>query len=70
MCGPTDQREARLAGRKVEEKREELLEAVKKRKIMENLKERQFLEYSENIEMLERKAMDEMSIQAYGRRRE
>lgn len=56
--------------RKLEEKREELLEAVKKRKIMENLKERQFLEYAEKMEMLERKALDEMSIQAYGRRPE
>ncbi len=54
--------------KKMEEKREELLEAVKKRKIMENLKERQFVEYEENIEMLERKALDEISIQAYGRR--
>jgi flagellar protein FliJ len=55
---------------KVEEKREELLEAVKKRKIMENLKERQFIEYKENAEMMERKALEEISIQAYARRQE
>ena len=52
----------------LEAKRQEVLEAIMKRKIMENLKEREYREYQANIELQERKALDEISLQGFSRR--
>ncbi|MFO7569293.1 MAG: flagellar export protein FliJ [Smithellaceae bacterium] len=52
----------------VEDKRKELVEAVKNRKVMENLKERQAEEYRKNTSDLEQKNSDEMAILKFGRR--
>jgi flagellar FliJ protein len=52
----------------LEAKRQEVLEAVMKRKVMENLKERAHREYQANIELQERKALDEISLQGFSRR--
>lgn len=56
------------ANEKVEQKRQELIEAVKKRKIMENLRDRHAEEYRKNLNELEQKNSDEMSVLKYGRR--
>lgn len=53
---------------KLEAKRAELLEAVKKRKIMEKLRERHAEEYAGAMRALEQKNSDEMSVLKYGRR--
>ncbi|HOW57076.1 MAG TPA: flagellar export protein FliJ, partial [Smithellaceae bacterium] len=52
----------------LEEKRKELLEAVKKRKVMEKLKEKHRAEYEEESLALEQKNSDEISVLKYGRR--
>jgi flagellar protein FliJ len=52
----------------LELKRSELLEAVKKRKVMEKLKERHTDEYDSNMNALEQKNSDEMSVLKFGRR--
>ncbi|MDQ5988342.1 MAG: hypothetical protein CSYNP_04102 [Syntrophus sp. SKADARSKE-3] len=52
----------------LEAKRQEVLEAVKNRKIMENLKERHRLEYETSMDHKERKVLDEISLQGFGRR--
>ena len=51
----------------LEKTRRELLATVKDRKIMDNLKERQFLEFKEDDKLRERRATDEMAIQAFVR---
>lgn len=58
-------REATVA---CEEKRKELLEAVKKRKMMETHKEHQFQEYKADLILAERRDTDDLSIQRYARR--
>jgi flagellar FliJ protein len=60
-------REAKL---KVNIKKEELLEATKKRKAMEILKTKQFEEYQSELNILERSAIDEMAIVRHNRRLE
>lgn len=56
------------AGEKVESKRQELMEAVKNRKVMENLRDKHELEYHQNLNNLEQKNSDEMSVLKFGRR--
>ena len=51
-----------------EEKRKELLEAVKKRKMMETHKDHQFQEYKTDVIATERRETDDMSIQRFARR--
>jgi len=51
-----------------EEKRKDLLEAVKKRKMMEIHKEYQFREYRADLALSERRATDDLSIQRFVRR--
>jgi flagellar FliJ protein len=51
-----------------EEKRKELLEAVKQRKMMETHKEHQFQEYKTDLIAAERRETDDMSIQRFARR--
>lgn len=51
-----------------EEKRKELLEAVKKRKMMETHKEHQFQEYKTDLIAAERRETDDISIQRFARR--
>jgi len=51
-----------------EEKRRELLEAVKKRKMMETHKEHQFQEYKTDLIAAERRETDDISIQRFSRR--
>jgi flagellar FliJ protein len=51
-----------------EEKRKELLEAVKKRKMMETHKEHQLQEYKTDLIAAERRETDDMSIQRFSRR--
>jgi flagellar protein FliJ len=58
-------REATVA---FEEKRKELLEAVKKRKMMETHKEHQFQEYKADLILAERRDTDALSIQRFARR--
>ncbi len=52
----------------LETKRNELLEAVKKRKIMEKLKERHAEEYVIAARAFEQKNSDEMAVLKFGRR--
>jgi flagellar protein FliJ len=52
----------------LELKRNELLDAVKKRKVMEKLKERHTDEYESNMSAMEQKNSDEMSVLKFGRR--
>jgi flagellar FliJ protein len=56
------------AEEKVEKKRQELMEAVKNRKVMENLKDKHAEEYRKNLNELEQKISDEMSVLKFGRR--
>lgn len=56
------------AAEQVEKKRKELMEAVRNRKVMENLKDRQAEEYRKEMNEIEQKNSDEMSILKYGRR--
>ena len=58
-------REAKI---RVNKKREELLEATKKRKAMEILKTKQFERYKSDADLLERTAADEMVIVRHNRR--
>jgi flagellar protein FliJ len=58
-------REATVA---FEEKRKELLEAVKKRKMMETHREHQFQEYRADLILAERRDTDDLSIQRFARR--
>jgi flagellar protein FliJ len=64
------QERIREAKRKVDSKRNELLEAMKQRKAMEILKSRHLEEYKSNIDMMERAATDEMVIVRYNRENE
>jgi len=52
----------------VEQKRKELVEAVKNRKVMENLRDKHAEEYLKNINKTEQKNSDEMSVLKFGRR--
>jgi flagellar FliJ protein len=51
-----------------EEKRKELLEAVKKRKMMETHKDHQFQDYKSDLIAAERRETDDISIQRFARR--
>ncbi|HOO41803.1 MAG TPA: hypothetical protein PK425_01385 [Syntrophales bacterium] len=51
-----------------EEKRKELMEAVKKRKMMEIHKEHRFREYRADLILSERRETDDLSIQRFVRR--
>jgi flagellar FliJ protein len=51
-----------------EEKRMELLDAVKKRKMMETHKEHQFQDYKADLISAERRETDDISIQRFARR--
>ena len=52
----------------VDQKRQELVEAVKNRKIMENLKDKQKEEYIKDVNDTEQKDSDEMSVLKFGGR--
>lgn len=52
----------------LENKRKELLEAVKKRKVIEKLKERHAEEYEDAARAFEQKNSDEMAVLKFGRR--
>lgn len=54
--------------RKVDKKREELLEASKKRKMMEILKTKDFEKFKADANLLERLSIDEMAIVRHNRR--
>ena len=56
------------ATKKVEEKREALFEAIKKRKTLENLKSKHFELHQSETNLLERTAIDEMAIVRHNRR--
>jgi len=56
------------AKEKVEKKRQELMEAVRNRKVMENLRDKHAAEYQKNLNELEQKNSDEMSMLKLGRR--
>lgn len=56
------------AKEQVENKRKELVEAVKNRKVMENLRDKHAEEYRKNLNELEQKDSDEMSVLKFGRR--
>jgi flagellar FliJ protein len=56
------------AGRKVDEKREELLEAAKKRKMMEILKDKAINRHQTSANLLERSSIDEMAIVRHNRK--
>jgi flagellar FliJ protein len=56
------------ASEKVEAKRKELMEALKNKKVMENLRDKHAEEYQKNMNELEQKNSDEMSVLKYGRR--
>jgi flagellar protein FliJ len=56
------------AQERVESKRQELMETVKNRKIMENLREKHEEAYHQNLNKLEQKNSDEMSVLKFGRR--
>jgi len=60
--------QVREAQKKVEEKREALFEAIKKRKTMEILKSKQFELHQSEANLLERTAIDEMAIVRHNRR--
>lgn len=53
--------------RKVEKKRQELLEAVKNRKILDKLKERQTIAYQGRLQKKEQDFLDEMGMNAFYR---
>ncbi len=52
----------------VEQKRKDLVEAVKNRKVMENLRDKHAEEYLKNLNETEQKNSDEMSVLKFGRR--
>ena len=52
----------------VDQKRKDLVEAVKNRKIMENLKDKQKEEYIKDVNDTEQKDSDEMSVLKFGGR--
>jgi len=52
----------------VEQKRIELVEAVKNRKVMENLRDKHAEAYLKNLNETEQKNSDEMSVLKFGRR--
>ncbi|QEH69609.1 flagellar export protein FliJ [Cellulosilyticum sp. WCF-2] len=54
-----------LAAKKVEQRREELVEAVKERKILENLKELQLEDYKEEEKRKENNVVDEIVTYKY-----
>jgi len=56
------------AGRKVDEKRDELLEASKKRKMMEILKTKAFNKHQAEKNLFERSSIDEMAIVRHNRK--
>jgi flagellar FliJ protein len=59
---------SRRAKEAAEEKRKELVEAVKNRKVMENLKEKHEAEYIKNMNDTEQKTSDEMFVLKFGGR--
>jgi len=56
------------ATKRVEEKRDSLLEAMKNRKTLENLKSKQFQLHQSEANLLERTSIDEMAIGRHNRR--
>ncbi|MEE9911275.1 MAG: flagellar export protein FliJ [Deltaproteobacteria bacterium] len=56
------------AKEQVENKRKELMEAVRNRKVMENLRDKHAEAYHKNLGELEQKNSDEMSVLKFGRR--
>lgn len=60
--------QVREATKKVEEKRDALFEAIKKRKSLENLKSKHFELHQSEANLLERTAIDEMAIVRHNRR--
>ena len=56
--------------KKVDQKRDELMEATKKKKVMEICKTKQYDQYQSDARMLERKAVDEMVILRHNRRKQ
>jgi len=70
LHGRVDRQQDVVAGAQdaMEAKRQEVVEAVKKRKTLENLKKRQRREYEIHNELRERKVLDEISLQGFGRR--
>jgi flagellar protein FliJ len=56
--------------KKVDQKRDELMEATKKKKVMEICKTKQHDQYQSDARMLERKAVDEMVILRHNRRKQ
>ena len=60
--------QVREATKKVEEKRDVLFEAIKKRKSLENLKSKHFELHQSEANLLERTAIDEMAIVRHNRR--
>ena len=56
------------AKEKLENKRKELVEAVKNRKVMENLRDKHAEDYKNSMNELEQKNSDEMSVLKFGRR--
>jgi len=56
------------ATKRVEEKRDSLLEAMKNRKTLENLKSKQFQLHQSEANLLERTAIDETAIGRHNRR--
>jgi flagellar protein FliJ len=56
------------ATKRVDEKKEALFEAIKKRKTMETLKTKQLDRYQTEANLLERTAIDEMAIVRHNRR--
>jgi len=53
----------------VERLRKELIETVKDRKILDILKEHKMTEFDREVASIERKAIEEMAIQAFARRK-
>lgn len=62
--------EMSLAEKKVEQRREELIEAVKERKILENLKEIHFEDYKEEEKRKENNTIDEIVTYKYSSNQE
>jgi len=58
----------RKATRKVDQKRQELISIVKKRKTLEKLKEKEWLAYQQKMMQNERKFMDDIASTRYARK--
>jgi len=63
----TQQRIATQVARKTEEKRQDLIEAVKERRILERLSERERLGFLKQVEKAEQQFLDQISLNTYVR---